>query len=352
MSTKTRTDTASHHRHHAVDALVIACTNQGLVQRISMESQFNHQGRQRVPDIGLPWHEFRTDAAEQLNGLLVSYKGGKRLLSSRTNRYVHSKAHKGKPEKHQRTRAIRGPLQEETLYGRITITGKGTKEETYVVRKALTALTDAKQLDAVVDPVVRETLKDHVAAHGGKLKEAMKHPVYMPVKEGKEGLLVPIKRVRLRVSTHEMVEVRPDTYVEPGSNFCIAIYEDGKGKRAFRTVSFFEASQRALSKEALYPAEVDGKPLLMVLQQRDLVVLYDNHPDGIQWDSPNWLAEQVYMVRKFDRNGKVGLVRHSAANVDLNKPNAYPDGTMYVRRVGSLPAVKVRINELGVIAKA
>lgn len=335
------------HRHHAVDALVIACTDQRLVQRISTESQFDFRGNQRVPDIGLPWTMFRTDAASQLNGMLVSYKGGKRLLSTKKNKYIHSKAHEGKPEKFQRTKAIRGPLHEETLYGKITVTGKGETRETYVVRKPLTSLIDVKQLDNVVDPVVQRTLLDHVAAHGGKIKEAMKHPVYMPVKPEKEGLRILIKSVRLRVNTEQMVEIRPDTFVEPGSNYCIAIYEDAKGKRTFRTVSFFEASQKALRKEPLYPAEVEGKKLLMTLQQRDLVVLYDKHPDEIQWDSSEWLAQHLYMVRSFDRTGDIRLSKHNSANTN---PNSKEDreSKRYVRcRNAKINGVPVELSKTG-----
>ena len=335
------------HRHHSVDALVIACTSQSLVQRISTESAFDFRGTQRVPDIGLPWANFRMDAGEKLSGMLVSYKGGKRLLSSKLNKYRHSKAHEGKPEKYQRTVAVRGPLHEETLYGRITIQGKGSKEETYVVRKGLTTLTKVEQLENIVDPVVRKTIQDHVAANNGSLKEAMKVPVYMPVKEKNKGKQIPIKSVRMRVNTEEMVELRPKTYVEPGSNYCIAIYEDANGKRAFRTVSFLEASRRALRKEPLYPNDVDGKRLLMALQQRDLVVLYDKHPDEIQWNDPNWMAAHVYLVKKFDKTGAIGLVLHKASNVNPDYPKKYPAGTTYVKSSGAIRAVPVHINQLG-----
>ena len=339
------------HRHHAVDALVIACTSQRLVQRISTESQFDYRGNQRVPDIGVPWNVFRADAAEHLNGMLVSYKGGKRLLSTKKNKYIHSKAHEGKPEKHQRTKAVRGPLHEETLYGRITITGRGEKQETYVVRKALTALTDVKQLDLIVDPVVQRVVKEHVAAHNGKLKDAMKESVFMPVKPGKEGLQVPIKSVRLRVNTEEMVELRPNTYVEPGSNYCIAIYEDEKGKRAYRTISFLKASQLALRKEPLYPAEIEGKKLLMTLQQRDLVVLYDEHPDEIQWNSPSWMAQHVYMVRSMDRKGELHLVLHKASNAKSGDVAQKEAGLYLRRKVGNLKVVPIHINPLGKIVR-
>ncbi len=338
------------HRHHALDALVIACTSQSLVNRISRESQFDFRGVQRVPDVGLPWHNFRVDAAEKLNAMLVSYKGGKRLLTTKTNKYRHSKAHEGRPEKWQRTKAVRGPLHEETLYGRITLQHKGSKEEAYVVRKALTSLTKAEQLENIVDPMVRKTVQDHVAKHGS-LKEALKTPVYMPVKQQNEGKLVPIRKVRMRVNSAEMLELRPRTFVEPGNNYCIAIYEDAKGKRAFRTVSFFDAVQRAKRKEPLYPAEVEGKKHLMTLQQRDLVVLYDKHPDQIQWNSPNWMAEHVYSIRSLDRKGEVHMVLHKAGNASSGNA-AQKAAAIYLRRkVGGLTVVPITVDPLGTLVR-
>lgn len=338
------------HRHHALDALVIACTSQSLVNRISRESQFDYRGVQHVPDIGLPWHNFRVDAAEKLNAMLVSYKGGKRLLTTKTNKYRHSKAHEGKPEKRQRTTAVRGPLHEETFYGHITLQHKGSKEETYVVRKALTSLTKPEQLENIVDPVVRKTVQDHVAKHGS-LKEALKMPVYMPVKKENEGKLVPIRKVRMRANAEELIELRPKTFVEPGSNYCIVIYEDAKGKRAFRTVNFYDAVHRAKRKEPLYPAEVEDKKHLMTLQQRDLVVLYDKHPEEVQWDDANWMAAHTYMIKSFDRNGTLYMVQHKRANADPNFAKRYPLGTTYKKTYNSMKGIRLDVDLMGRIMK-
>lgn len=333
------------HRHHALDALVIACTSQGLVQRISRESTFDFRGTQRIPDVGLPWHTFRTDTAAQLNSMLVSYKSGKRLLTTKRNKYVHSSAHKGKPMKHQTTVSIRGPLHEQTLYGQIDIQHKGSKETTYVVRKALTALDKPEQLDNVVDNKVREVLKAHLAACGGKMKEAMKTPVFMFSKDPQKR--IPIRSVRMRVGTEEMVELRPKTFVEPGSNYCIAIYEDAKGKRAFKTVSFFEAAMQARARNPLYPTSMDGKPFLMALQQRDLVVLFEDHPDEIQWKNREWMGQHVYSIKKFDRNGTIGLVLHKAANANPDLAKSYPPGTAFRKRANTLMARPVHVDALG-----
>lgn len=351
------------HRHHSVDALVIATITQGLINRISKESQFDYRGNQRVPDIGLPWPQFRTDAADKLNGMLVSYKGGKRLLSSKLNKYIHSKAHDGKPEKFQRTKAVRGPLHEEKLYGKIN--NPWTGSETYVIRKPISEIDSFERVQKIIDPAIRKLFIDQLepairsADEQGltdkKRKAALAKAVkalaavqqFMPTKPGKEALRVPIKSVRLEVNTEEMIEIRTDTFVEPGNNYCIAIYEDAKGKRAFRTVSFFDASQRALRKEPIYPAEVEGKKLLMTLQQRDLVVLYENHHEEIQWDSPNWMAQHVYMIRAMDKRGELRLVLHKAANVDPNT-KADREARRYLRlTVGRLKAVRIRLNAMG-----
>jgi CRISPR-associated endonuclease Csn1 len=334
------------HRHHAVDALVIACTTQSLVQKISSESKFDHTGWQRLPDIGLPWASFRMDASAKLSGMLVSYKGGKRLLSSKLNKYRHSKAHDGKPEKYQKTVAVRGPLHEETLYGRITIQGKGTKEEIHVVRKALTKIK-VEQLVDIVDPIVQKTLVDHLAAHGNNWKDALKAPVYMPVKAHNLGKQVPIKKVRLKVTSNSMKEIRPGTFVEPGNNYCIAIYGDDKGKRIPHTVSFFDAIANSRNGEPLFPALKEGKALIMVLKQRDLVVLYDKHPDEIQWQDHNWMAAHVYMVKSFDRNGTIYLIHHKRSNADPNFAKRYPPGTTYKKTYNSLKALRIEVDALG-----
>lgn len=341
------------HRHHAVDALVIACTTQTLLQKVSTASSFDHRGRQRVADVGVPWPKFRLEAAEHLNGMLVSYRNGKRLLSSKLNKYRYSKAHTGHPEKWQRTVAVRGPLHEETLYG--SIQDPNSREEAYVVRRSLTALTDPKQLENVVDAKVREVLKARLAEFGGNMKEAFRldengrSPVVMYSKDPDKR--IPIRHVRMVVNTEQMVELRPGTFVEPGSNYCMAIYEDERGRRAFRTVSFLEAARNALERKPLYPAEVDGKRLLMVLQQKDLVILYRENPEEIEWNSPQWLAQHLYVVKKFDRTGVVGLVLHKASNVNTDYPKKYPLGTTYKKTSGSLRAVPVTIDVLGRITK-
>ena len=71
---KNRTD----HRHHAIDAAVIAATDRGLVQRLSRAAgrdEGNGLGAEQVarttPE---PWEGFRTDIGTQLNRIVVSHR--------------------------------------------------------------------------------------------------------------------------------------------------------------------------------------------------------------------------------------------------------------------------------------
>jgi CRISPR-associated endonuclease Csn1 len=329
------------HRHHAIDALVVAATTDSVIKQVSDLAQETPYGTIQLKGLKFPWPTFQLEASEHIGHMLISYKNGKRLLSSKKNPYRYAR----KPMPEQRTRSVRGQLHEDTLYGQIMHPEKG--ELVYVVKKSLEGLSE-KDLPKIIDKGLRDSILEHVKNNGGKWS-SLKETVYM---KSKKGAKVPIKTVRVEVPAEDMIQLRPNEnkklFVKPGNNYCLAIYEDSKtGKRDFETVSFYTASQNALNKQPLYPSEKKGKPLLMTLQQKDLVVLYDNHPDEIDWNNPCELFDRLYMVRKFDRNGLVGMVKHNRTNVDPGKVKDYEPGAGYTKRVGGLKAVKVIIDIVG-----
>ena len=74
LKAKNRTD----HRHHAIDAAVIAATDRGLVQKISKAAGLGEQAGQLAEliarDTPAPWDNFRHDIASQLNKIIVSHR--------------------------------------------------------------------------------------------------------------------------------------------------------------------------------------------------------------------------------------------------------------------------------------
>ncbi|MBS1208326.1 MAG: hypothetical protein H6R19_724 [Proteobacteria bacterium] len=71
-SEKNRND----HRHHALDAAVIAITDQGLLQRFSQaNAQAREKGLQRlVEDMPLPWTTYREQVWRALQNIVVSFR--------------------------------------------------------------------------------------------------------------------------------------------------------------------------------------------------------------------------------------------------------------------------------------
>jgi len=83
---KTRDD----HRHHAVDALTVACCHPGMTHRLSSYWQAKDYPNALRPHLPPPWPQIRNDAESAMADIVVS---------------------------HRVRRKISGPLHKETVYG-------------------------------------------------------------------------------------------------------------------------------------------------------------------------------------------------------------------------------------------
>ena len=310
------------HRHHAIDAVVIALTTPGVVKRMSALSAL---GR-RPEDAGFPppWEHFRDDVRRRVETMIVS---------------------------HQPQRGLRGALHEETNYGILGLKDeKG--QELFAVRKSLSAITQS-ELERIADKNVREIVKAHLRAHGADpearngektepWKKAMTPPNYPMLPNG-NGAPVPIKKVRLhkpsggmiKMKNREGVEYRA---VESGSNHHIVIFEHTaggkkKGRWDGEVVSMFDAAQRIRRHEPIIRREVgEGKTFVMSLSINEIVKVTET-------------GESAYWrVQKIDAGaGNITLRIHTAANLDDNaarrikSPNSLKE----------VSAIKVTIDQVG-----
>lgn len=310
VDTKNRGD----HRHHAIDAIVIACTTPGVVHTLSSASKFNSRGYLVNQDVRLPWSTFTEDCFDSVSSIIVSYRNSKRLVGKKPNKIKTSDLSKYPEGFIRRTNVtIRGAMHEETIYGAINV----DNQKRFVSRWPLEKFTDAKQLDRIVDPKVREVLRSRVQKYG-TVKKALQpnehDPILMYSRSGKR---IPIKKVRVINQGEHLAEIRTGAFVETGNNYAIAIYQEpGTKKRTFLTVPFLEAVKKSLRRESVVPPEKDGKPLLFILKQRDIVVRYDNHPDEIDWSDMQQLRSRMFRVRKFDIVGQIFLDYLYAANIN------------------------------------
>lgn len=330
------------HRHHAIDALVVAISDYRKIQDLSVQNQFNIDSS-NFPE---PFISFKESSKEMVDSILVSHRNKKRLLTTRKNKYTHSK----NPQS-QNSFAVRGALHEETIYGQIKHPETG--KLVFVVRKPVSTIDKMKQIEKIIDKGIREVLKDHIMHNGGesKIKEVMKLPVYIHSRDKKKK--IKINTVRMLDPAEQMIQLRPnenpDLFVSSGNNFLIAIYENTEDMtRSFITITFFEAIKNRINNLEMVPKTKDGKQLLYSLSQNDLVLVYSEHIDEINWESRSELSKRLFRVIKFDVTGQIFLGKHNVSKIDLKKDR---NVSLLQRRANTLKAIKVKLTTTGRLLK-
>lgn len=178
------------HRHHAIDALTIACTKQGFIQRINKlsakgnrDEMYQEVGEQKKKGVSLleqyikmhkPFStkEVETKAAE----ILISFKAGKKVATLGTRKVKVS----GKKKIVQRNIVVpRGALSEESVYGKIKLLDK---------KKPIKFLFENP--DLIFKAYIRELVKQRIDEHEGNVKKAIKSlsnsPIYLDEENTKE----------------------------------------------------------------------------------------------------------------------------------------------------------------------
>ena len=245
------------HRHHAIDALVVASTRQGYIQRLNrvssesereaMSGEIEMRKATKTDKLSLleRWltqrpHLSVRAVSDKVAEILISYRPGKRVVTRGRNIYLRH----GKKCVQSGLLVPRGPLSKETVYGQITVNG-----EPQIVCKYDLHSLKAKDVDYVVDLALRKRLKELLAQHGGKEKEAFAGDVYMD-EAGTQG---PIRSVRCftGLDRGKMKAVKYDEqgdavgFVSTQNNHHLAIYRTPKGKLVESIVTFWDAVDRA-----------------------------------------------------------------------------------------------------------
>jgi len=129
------------HRHHAIDAFVVAVTSPGILQLMSKAAeQIPNQDYGPLSKIAAmlpPWKEFTRETLKPyVEGIVVSHRPdhGTRLVEGKTS----------------------GQLHNETAYGLVEDLGDGNW--LVAVRKALSNFARRAQLEAVRDPALKQAL--------------------------------------------------------------------------------------------------------------------------------------------------------------------------------------------------
>ena len=267
---KTRAD----HRHHAVDALVVACCHAGMTRRLSCYWQDADDPGTPFRCLAPPWEAIRPNAEEAIANIVVSHRVRKK---------------------------ISGALHKETVYGDTGLEETSSRGPTYrffVTRKNVEKL-GAKELEEIRDENVREIVKAWVRNHGGDPRKAF--PPYP--KRGRKG--PEIRRVRLCKKQQIGLMAQVSTgYADLGNNHHIAIYKLPNGTADYEVVSLLEASRRLARREPVVRrTRGDGAGFVMSLSPGDSLQLTRNGETKVRVVESVWAAGPVVMVDHDDAAG-------------------------------------------------
>lgn len=277
---KTRLD----HRHHAIDALVVALTSRHVVQQFSRYHSFGQHGQLRMENLPCPIEQVRHRTENAINQIIVSHK-------------INHK--------------VNGALHKEFLYG---LTGEQDKRNVpeVVIRKPIHSLKNEKHLKEIRDEVIRNMAIDRLSEAGGDTKKAFQDPENPFGFTTKKGEFVPIKSVRCTAhrSVTKVAHGRRARNVWTMGNHHIEIIEtkDKKGQpkwQARAVVSTLEAMRKQAQGIAIVDrSSNDSERFIFALHANDMLEL-------------NYKGERIVCrVQKMDINGNVVFRPHADATID------------------------------------
>jgi CRISPR-associated endonuclease Csn1 len=374
------------HRHHTLDALIIACATREHIQYLN-----NEHARSKNDDVrdGLrrrlcfkktdengnykwqfhkPWGTFTQDVQAALESIIVSFKQNLRVINKTSNKYqAYENGEKIlKSQEKGGSWAIRKPLHKEFTFGKVNLPRiKVPKDRIAVaIRRSLDTSFDLKRIDSITDTGIQKILKNYLASKDNDINSA-----FSP-----EGIEDMNKNIQLynggkyhhpiyKVRTFEVGNKFPlgfsgnkkNKYVEAAksTNLFFAIYSDGKGNRTYETIPLNVVIER-LKQGLREVPEKNGKghSLLFHLSPNDLVYVptkeeVDNqtrvnanniHPTRI-YKMVSCTGSQCFFI---PNNIASPIVQTTELGANNKSERSWDDGLM-IKQVGT----KIRVNRIG-----
>ena len=291
------------HRHHAVDAVVIALTSRALFQKLSsLSAKSGVALSERGFHLDKPWPSFYEDVNEKVKNIIVS---------------------------HAPSRKISGALHEETAYG------YSEHEKCFVYRKPLSSLT-VNEVEKIRDKKIKELAEERLAQSDGNLKKAFgdaNNPLLHVDKK------TPIRTVRLAINLNPVIvygvknrDGSAYKFFKYGNNHHVEIIENIKtGNRKGIFITALEAAKRARRDKTSIIQQDHGQEwkFIMFLAINDMIEI---EKDG---------KRLYYRVQILDgSNKRITFRLHLAATLDEKN-------TQLVGYPNRLRCSKVTIDHLG-----
>lgn len=387
------------HRHHAMDALVIACATRDHINLLNNESAKSDSKRydlnrklrkyekvvyddaktgkrieREVPKGFIkPWKNFTEEIKNALDNIVVSFKQNLRVINKATNYYESYKdengnlrlGQDGKPKKGLIPQqginwAIRKSLHKETVSGQVHLdrikVAKG--KILTATRKSLDSSFNEKTILSITDTGIQKILLNYLKFKGSSETafspegiEEMNQNIAL-YNEGKNHH--PILKVRVfeQGSKFALGETGNKTskFVEAakGTNLFFGIYEDKLGKRSYETIPLnlvIERQKQGLP--AVPETNEKSNQLLFSLSPNDLVYVLE---EGEAFDENNVNVGRIYKVVSFT-GSRLYVLLQSVSIAIVNKIEFTQLNKIELTKEKGF-CKKLKVDRLGNISKA
>lgn len=312
---KPRTD----HRHHAIDAIVIALTRNDVIQAMARASALEpwQPGTRSWRHVPQPWRtpDFFRSVEEQVREMLTS----------------HRPEHK-----------VSGELHKGSNYGRpYPYKGKSTVHSRVLI-SALTA-KDIEEDDVIVDRAVRDILRAKLTEVGGNPKafEKTENTPYMLTSAGKR---TPIRKVRIRETRNPLRvgEGSNERYVASGGIHHVELFvtRDEKRRETWdsRVIQITEAYKRQREKQPVVARVLEDAPeaeFLFSISNDDTIEI------------KNGDERRIVRIKKSGENKQIFYVPVNDAHTDADQKKLNIASSKYPSTLKALEPRKVVVDLLG-----
>jgi CRISPR-associated endonuclease Csn1 len=391
------------HRHHAMDALIIACATRShlnylnnisaKVEDLKNEERKKKQieGRNQLknklciktkPDengnykwlLKKPWETFTQDAQNELEKIVVSFKQNLRVINKATNTYEKFENGKKSEVKQEGLNwAIRKSMHKDTVSGKIHLPRIKVPNGKILTatRKSIDTSFTVKTIDSITDTGIQKILKNYLVSKGNNYELAFSPEgiedlnknisIYNDGKPHQPILKVRIFELGSKFQLGQKGN-KKDKYVEAakGTNLFFAIYQDQTGKRLFETIPLNEVIERQKQGLSSVPeTNQKGNALLFHLSPNDLVYVPTEEESSnlskINLSNPS--KEHINRIYKMVSSSSTQcfFVKHEVATTIVNKLEFSTLNKME-KSIDEImikdTCIKLKIDRLGNISKA
>lgn len=321
----------SNYRHHAVDALTIACIDRRKFNLLSEAIRNSSDGTHLK--FAKPWDSFDKDVLAAVQYIVPKHFVDDNSL--RQTKKVLRDPRTGKPKLDKNGNKIyiqgntaRGSLHKDTFYGCVMTPPEkdSDPQKIFVQRVSVDTLTK-DSADKIVDKGICNTFISNLETGKQSLADIQKDGILLPYQiNGKD---VYVKRVRIKakptsplvlkkhnnVIDHNPKDYKQSYYVVNDENYLIALYrgKDAKGKAQsdYIVLNLLDAVHKKQNGEQLYPPTKEKKDtnlkLYKVLKNGQIIILQNSVNENVFELSSKELFSRVYRISTLESDGRVNL---------------------------------------------